>query len=261
MSGPILTGVSAYGVGASMAAPLAAKAAAGAEAATDPAAAAPSDRVTLSPAAERLRGALQNLSAREASPETCNLDEYLRVMHQVGVTTDRRPAADAQIAALEATDKDHARTAREARAVTMHDASESARYPNPFKGMDRVALTAIATDETGLYVDYERDAAVREMGNQQQAWIRRSSIGGPGPAYWEEAKRQYGLLSAFERSCYPPDYSAQCDRVAEEMRREEPKDPFWWMNASATADADAEPRDLVEEAVAQLDGRGADVEV
>lgn len=244
-----------------MAARPAATAAAGAEPATDPAAVAPSDRVTLSPAAARLRAAMQNLSAREASPETCNPDEYVRVMHQVGVTTDRRPAADAQIAALEATDKDHARTAREARAVTMHDASESARYPNPFRGMDRVALTAIATDETGLYVDYERDAAAREMGAQQQAWIRTSSIGGPGPRYWEEAKRQYGLLSAFERSCYPADYTAQCDQAAEDMRREEQNDPFWWMTASGAARDDAEPRDLVGKALAQLDGGGADVEV
>lgn len=211
-----------------------------------------SDQVTLSPAAARLLKALQNLKTREADPANLGAAEWRRLMADATVTADRRAAADQQIAALETSDPDHALIAKQARAFATDAAKGGTRYQNPFDGMDRVSLTAIATDETGLYTNDERDAAEREMNKQQQSWIQRQTIGGIGADFYATAKQQYAQLSPLEKSRYPANYLDQCDQAAASLAHGGSTDPYWWMDGSSQPPQDVSPDTLVADAAKKL---------
>jgi hypothetical protein len=223
-----------------------------ATAATETAAA--SDQVTLSPAAERLLKGRQNLAAREADPANLGPAEWQRLMADATVTADRRGAADQQIAALETTDPDHAMVAKQARAFATDAANGGTKYQNPFDGMDRISLTAIATDETGLYTNDERDAAEREMNKQQQSWILRQTNGGVGADFYATAKQQYAQLSPLEKSRYPANYLDQCDQAAASLAHGGSTDPYWWMDGSSAPPEDVSPDTLVADAAKKLQG-------
>jgi hypothetical protein len=213
------------------------------------------DQVTLSPAAARLLKARQNLAAREAVPANLGAAVWQRLMGEATVTADRRDAADQQIAALETSDPEHALTAKQARAFATDSAKGGNTYQNPFAGMDRISLTAIATDETGLYTNDERDAAEREMNKQQQGWVQRLTTGGIGADFYAEAKRQFTQLSPLEKSRYPTDYLAQCDKAAASLAHQGSTDPYWWMDGSSSAAPnDVSPDTLVTQAANQAQG-------
>ena len=205
------------------------------------------DQVTLSPAAARLLKARQNLAAREADPANLGAAEWQRLMADATVTADRRGAADLQIAALEPSDPEHALTAKQARAFAVDSANGGKKYQNPFDGMDRISLTAIATDETGLYTNDERDAAEREMNKQQQSWIQRQAVGGITSKFYDEAKLQYAQLSPLEKSRYPNDYLDQLAAAASSLEQQGSSDPYWWMSGSTEAPQDASPIDQVQQ--------------
>lgn len=213
-----------------------------------------SDQVTLSAAATRLLKARQNLTTREADPANLGAAEWQRLMADATVTADRRAAADQQIAALETTDPDHALIAKQARAFAADAANGGTKYQNPFGGMDRISLTAIATDETGLYTNDERDAAEREMNKQQQTWIQRQTIGGVGADFYATAKQQYAQLSPLEKSRYPANYLDQCDQAAASLAHGGSTDPYWWMDGSSQPPEDVSPDTLVAQAAQQLQG-------
>lgn len=214
-----------------------------------------SDQVTLSPAAARLLKALQNLKTREADPANLGAAEWRRLMADATVTADRRAAADQQIAALETSDPDHALIAKQARAFATDAANGGTKYQNPFDGMDRVSLTAIATDETGLYTNDERDAAEREMNKQQQSWIQRQTIGGIDADFYATAKQQYAQLSPLEKSRYPSNYLDQCDQAAASLAHGGSTDPYWWMDGSSQPPQDVSPDTLVADAAKKLKGQ------
>jgi hypothetical protein len=212
------------------------------------------DQVTLSPAAARLLKARQNLSAREAVPANLGAAEWRRLMAEATVTADRRDAADQQIVALETSDPEHALTAKQARAFATDSAKGGDKYQNPFDGMDRISLTAIATDETGLYTNDERDAAEREMNRQQQSWVRQQTVAGVTPAFYEVAKQQYAQLSPLEKSRYPTDYLAQCDAAAAKLQHQGASDPYWWMDGSGAPPEDASPIPQVQQDAGSAQG-------
>jgi hypothetical protein len=222
------------------------------QAATTAEATAASDQVTLSPAAARLLKARQNLAAREADPANLGAAEWQRLMADATVTAERRGAADQQIAALETSDPDHAMVAKQARAFAADAASGGTKYQNPFEGMDRISLTAIATDETGLYTNDERDAAEREMNRQQQSWIQRKTNGGVGADFYATAKQQYAQLSPLEKSRYPANYLDQCDQAAASLAHGGSTDPYWWMDGSSQPPEDVSPDTLVADAAKKL---------
>ena len=169
-------------------------------------------------------------------------------MGDATVLTAQRPAADAEIIALETSDPDHAATAKQARAYTADVMNGGKRVTSPFAGLDRVSLTAIATDEAGLYTHDERQAAAIGMQVQQQAWITGNIQGTDvGASFYTEAKRQYGMLSAFEKSFYPPDYPDQVQKLADQKQVDNP-DPYWWMDSASGAAA--EPREIIARASA-----------
>lgn len=203
--------------------------------------AASGDQVTLSPTAARLLKARQNLTARESDPANLGATAWQNLMAGATVTADRRPAADAEITALEATDPDHAVIAKQARAFAADAAKGGTTYQNPFANMDRVSLTAIATDETGLFTNDERDAAAREMNKQQQSWIQRQSVGGITASFYDEATQQYAQLSPLEKSRYPKDYLDQLATTASALAQQGSSDPYWWMSGSTEAPDDASP--------------------
>jgi hypothetical protein len=168
-------------------------------------------------------------------------------MADATVTADRRAAADDEIKALEASDPDHALIAKQARAFATDAANGGTRYQNPFANMDRISLTAIATDETGLFTNDERDAAEREMNTQQQSWIQRQAVGGITSKFYDEAKLQYAQLSPLEKSRYPKDYLDQISAAASALEQQGSSDPYWWMSGSTEAPQDASPIDQVQQ--------------
>jgi hypothetical protein len=204
------------------------------------------DHVTLSATAQRLLKARQNLTALESDPANLGATAWQNLMAEATVTADRRPAADAQITALEASDPDHAMIAKQARAFATDAAKGGATYQNPFAGMDRVSLTAIATDQTGLYTNDERDAAAREMNKQQQGWIQRQALGGITSAFYDEAKTQYAQLSPLEKSRYPANYLDKIGAAASALAQQGSSDPYWWMDGASEAPANASPIDQLQ---------------
>jgi len=212
------------------------------------------DQVTLSATAQRLLKARQNLTTLESDPANLGAAAWQRLMAEATVTADRRPAADAEIAALEASDPDHAMIAKQARAFATDSAKGGAIYQNPFAGMDRISLTAIATDETGLFTGDERDAAAREMNTQQQGWIQKQALGGITSAFYDEAKTQYAQLSPLEKSRYPANYLDQISAAASALSQQGSSDPYWWMDGASEAPADASPIDQLQKDAAGASG-------
>lgn len=209
------------------------------------------DQVTLSATAQRLLKARQNLTTLESDPANLGAAAWGRLMAGATVTADRRPAADAEITALEASDPDHAMIAKQARAFAADAAKGGTTYQNPFAGMDRISLTAITTDETGLFTGDERDAASREMNTQQQGWIQRQALGGITSAFYDEAKTQYAQLSPLEKSRYPANYLDQISAAAQALSQQGSSAPYWWMDGASEAPADASPIDQLQKDTAQ----------
>lgn len=199
------------------------------------------DQVTLSATAMRLLKARQNLTALESDPANLGPAAWQSLMAGATVTADRRAAADDQITALETSDPDHALIAKQARAFATDAASGGSKYQNPFANMDRISLTAIATDQTGLFTGDERDAASREMDKQQQTWIQRQAVGGITSKFYDEAKTQFAQLSPLEKSRYPKNYLDQLATAASSLGQQGSSDPYWWMSGSTEAPPDASP--------------------
>jgi|GEM_PF-6183084 len=173
--------------------------------------------VTLSPNAQRLQTAASNLKSLE-NGGTNLAGVWSQDYQKAGsIGIDQEPAADAEIAALPASDPAHIAQATAAQAFVKATIGSPfgspISAPNPFAGASTQALTAIISDKSGLYAGYEKAAAVYEYQNQQNAWISQY---GPGDsandnpagkaAYYGKAISVYNALPSLIQASYPPNY-------------------------------------------------------
>ncbi|WP_431822823.1 hypothetical protein [Burkholderia sp. F1] len=88
---------------------------------------------------------------------------------------------------------------------------------NPFKGMSREQLDAIAYDDGGSFTVNERQAAWHEAYDQEQAWrVRVIAEGnleyqrtGKQNDFFAEVLKHYKGLPAIEQAQYPDDYASK----------------------------------------------------
>ncbi|AYZ61870.1 hypothetical protein EGY31_00470 [Burkholderia multivorans] len=88
---------------------------------------------------------------------------------------------------------------------------------NPFKGMSREQLDAIAYDDSGSFTVNERQAAWHEAYDQEQAWrVRVIAEGdleyqrtGKQNDFFSEVLKHYKGLPAIEQAQYPDDYASK----------------------------------------------------
>lgn len=88
---------------------------------------------------------------------------------------------------------------------------------NPFKGMSRERLDAIAYDDSGSFTVNERQAAWHEACDQEQAWrVRVIAEGdleyqgtGKQNDFFAEVLKHYKGLPAIEQAQYPDDYASK----------------------------------------------------
>ncbi|WP_373384908.1 hypothetical protein [Burkholderia ubonensis] len=88
---------------------------------------------------------------------------------------------------------------------------------NPFKGMSREQLDAIAYDDSGKFTVNERHAAWREAFDQEQAWRVRVIVQGDleyqrtgkQNDFFAEVLKHYKGLPAIEQAQYPDDYASK----------------------------------------------------
>ncbi len=88
---------------------------------------------------------------------------------------------------------------------------------NPFKGMSREQLDAIAYDDSGSFTVNERQAAWHEAYDQEQAWrVRVIAEGdleyqrtGKQNDFFAEVLKHYKGLPAIEQAQYPDDYASK----------------------------------------------------
>ncbi|WP_232460086.1 hypothetical protein [Burkholderia ubonensis] len=88
---------------------------------------------------------------------------------------------------------------------------------NPFKGMSREQLNAIAYDDSGKFTVNERHAAWHEAYDQEQAWrVRVIAQGdleyqgtGKQNGFFAEVLKHYKGLPAIEQAQYPDNYASK----------------------------------------------------
>ncbi|WP_232456397.1 hypothetical protein [Burkholderia ubonensis] len=88
---------------------------------------------------------------------------------------------------------------------------------NPFKGMSREQLAAIAYDDSGKFTVNERHAAWHEAYDQEQAWrVRVIAQGdleyqgtGKQNGFFAEVLKHYKGLPAIEQAQYPDNYASK----------------------------------------------------
>jgi hypothetical protein len=191
-----------------------------------------SDSVTLSPAAARLVSASNNLKTLENSGGDLAAI-WTKALENAKVGDTQRDAADQEVAGLAQTDPDHYDQASQARIFDLSVRNGKAVVDNPFAGLPRKDLTAVVADQSGLYTAYEREAAQREMGTQQNTWVQRYAAIGQGSGdfsgFYNEAASQYGKLTDLEKSTYPDGYLAQVQKAQGDGTTGANADPFWWL--------------------------------
>jgi hypothetical protein len=171
--------------------------------------------ITLSPNAQRLQTATNNLTALE-NGGTNLAGVWNKDLEAAGVGIDQEPQADAEIAALPASDPAHITQATAAQAfvkanISAHGSTVSA--PNPFAGASTQTIAAVISDKSGLYTAYEKAAASYEYENQQNAFFAEYGPGNPandnapGKAnFYSKAINLYNALPPLIQANYAGDY-------------------------------------------------------
>jgi hypothetical protein len=195
--------------------------ASGASVATTPAAPGPAAAavtVTLSSNAQRLQTAEANLATDEASSSTGALAAEWNRDILDSVSSLNEAPADAEVAALPSSDPDHIAQAQAAQSYVKTRVNSAGTVnsggpygPNPFAGLSQSALSAIINDKSGLYTNYEKSAALYESTDQTNSWVLQyqNAPQGQNAGFYEEAQKQYHLLSPLQQSIYPEDYIKQ----------------------------------------------------
>ncbi len=172
--------------------------------------------ITLSPNAQRLQTATNNLTALE-NGGTNLAGVWNKDYQQAGsVGIDQEPQADAEIAALPTSDPAHIAQATAAQAFVKANIAahgSTVNVPNPFAGATTQTLAAVISDKSGLYTAYEKSAATYEYQNQQNAWVNQYGPGNPAndnapgkAAYYGKAISVYNALPSLIQASYPADY-------------------------------------------------------
>jgi hypothetical protein len=172
--------------------------------------------ITLSPNAQRLQTATNNLNALENGGT--NLAGVWNKDYQqaASIGLDQEPRADAEIAALPASDPAHIAQATAAQAFVKANIAalgSTVSVRNPFAGATTDTLTAIISDKSGLYTGYEKSAATYEYQNQQNAWVNQYGPGNPindnapgKAAYYGKVISVYNALPSLIQASYPANY-------------------------------------------------------
>jgi hypothetical protein len=177
--------------------------------------------ITLSPNAQRLQTATNNLTALE-NGGTNLAGVWNKDYQQAGnLGIDQEQGADAEIAALPASDPAHITQATAAQAFVKANIAaagtasggQPVSAPNPFAGASTQTLAAVISDKSGLYTGYEKAAAVYEYQNQQNAWVDEYGPGNPindnaaGKAnYYSKVISTYNALPSLIQASYPANY-------------------------------------------------------
>jgi hypothetical protein len=168
--------------------------------------------ITLSPNAQRLQTATNNLTALE-NGGTNLAGVWNKDLEAAAVDGDQVPQADAQIAALPASDPAHITQATAAQAFVKATLGSGVSAPNPFAGASTQTIAAVISDKSGLYTSYEKAAASYEYQNQQNAFFEQYGPGNPindnppGKAnFYSKAISQYNALPSLIQANYAGDY-------------------------------------------------------
>ncbi len=156
--------------------------ASGVSQAAAPAASNPAVSITLSPNAQRLQTAISNLTALENGGTNLAGVWTQDYQQASSLGIDQEPQADAEIAALPASDPAHIAQATAAQAFVKANIAalgSTVSAPNPFAGASTETLAAIISDKSGLYTGYEKSAATYEYQNQQNAFDAQYGPGNP----------------------------------------------------------------------------------
>jgi hypothetical protein len=190
------------------------------QAATSAGSASAATIITLSPNAQRLQTATNNLTALE-NGGTNLAGVWNKDLEAAGVDGDQEPQADAEIAALPASDPAHIAQATAAQAFVKANiaaagtasAGQPVSAPNPFAGASTQTLAAVISDKSGLYTAYEKSAASYEYQNQQNAFIDQYGPGNPindNPAgkanYYSKVISQYNASPPLLQANYPANF-------------------------------------------------------
>jgi hypothetical protein len=142
-------------------------------------------------------------------------------LEAAGVDGDQEPQADAEIAALPASDPAHIAQATAAQAFVKANIAaagtasggQPVSAPNPFAGASTQTLAAVISDKSGLYTAYEKSAASYEYQNQQNAFIDQYGPGNPvndNPAgkanYYSKVISQYNASPPLLQANYPANF-------------------------------------------------------
>lgn len=147
-------------------------AAAPAGTAAGPASSTPAVSISLSPNARRLQAAEANLDTLQAGGSLKGVWDADVKGSLLGLNTEG--PADAQVAAIPTSDKDHLQQAQQAQAyvkAAIVSGGASVFQPNPFSSFSYKSLAAIVTDKAGSYTDYEKSAAFYAFNDKQNAWV------------------------------------------------------------------------------------------
>jgi hypothetical protein len=174
--------------------------------------------ITLSSNAQRLQTATNNLTALQTSGTNLAGVWTKDYAEAASIGIDQEPTADAEIAALPASDPDHITQATAAQAfvkanIAAAGTGNTVTAKNPFAGASTQALAAVISDKSGLYTGYEKAAAVYEYQAQQNAWVNQDGPGNPAndnasgkAAYYAKCISVYNNLPSLVQASYPAEY-------------------------------------------------------
>ena len=105
--------------------------------------------------------------------------------------------------------------AADANAFLEADGKSGQHTLNPFAGLSREELDAVASDDSGRYTVNERRAAYLEAYDMEQAWRRQAMAAGQAEReatgsrhhFYQEILTHYQALPPLEQSLYPASYS------------------------------------------------------
>jgi hypothetical protein len=188
--------------------------------------------VTISSTAQQLQTAENNLSALESSGSDLTGVWNSDVGNSL-VDITNEAAADAQVAAIPASDTAHLQQAQAAQAfvkATVVSQGNSVSAPNPFANLSTTALAAIISDKTGSYTNYEKSAAYYAFNAQQNAWVTPAAAQGQSSGDWtsfyKQAVTQYNSLPSLIQATYPPDYLSTITGYADGTLKETTSGPL-----------------------------------
>ncbi|WP_145964328.1 hypothetical protein [Chromobacterium phragmitis] len=138
--------------------------------------------------------------------------------------------------------------AADANAFLEADGKNSQHALNPFAGLSREELDAVASDDSGRYTVNERRAAYLEAYDKEQAWRRQVMAAGQAEReatgsrrhFYEEILNHYQALPPLEQSLYPASYSQKLQaHIQREPAVED--DSFDWYQKFPLADNNKTP--------------------